>query len=129
MSLTRQTFFYRGALVVGLMPAFFGLNSMLRPEAALKSVEFPVPQDPESRNLAFALMRIYGIRNIVVSYVFTLIWLNGNRRLLGLSLIGALAMCITDGFVSKALLGSGEWFHWSFAPVGTAFVAGLLGYL
>ena len=128
MSLTRDTVFYRGALVFGLIPSIFGLNSLLRPEAALKSVEFPVPTDPESRNLVFALMRIYGIRNVVASYAFTLIWWTGNRRLLGTALFGAIAMIITDGAVSKALIGGGEWNHWSFLPIAFGLCGGLLGW-
>lgn len=125
MSLTRDTFIYRGALAIGLLPAFFGLNSLLRPEASLKAVEFPVPTDPESRKLVFGLMRIYGIRNVVVSFALTLIWLTGNKRFVGLGLLGALSMVITDGLVSKSVTGGGEWNHWSFAPVIGGVVAGL----
>ncbi|KAL2694744.1 hypothetical protein Neosp_001330 [[Neocosmospora] mangrovei] len=95
MSLTRDTFIYRGALVIGLLPSFFGLNSLLRPEGSLKSVEFPVPTDPESRKLVFGLMRIYGIRNVVVSFTLTLIWLTGNKRMLGLGLDGLLPYIYT----------------------------------
>ncbi|KAJ4184915.1 hypothetical protein FALCPG4_002419 [Fusarium falciforme] len=128
MSLTRDTFIYRGALVIGFLPSFFGLNALLRPEASLKSVEFPVPEDPELRKLVFGLMRIYGIRNVVVSFAFTLIWLTGNKRLVGLGLVGALSMAITDGLVSKSVTGGGEWNHWSFVPVIGGFVAGLFGW-
>ncbi|RMJ16209.1 hypothetical protein CDV36_004146 [Fusarium kuroshium] len=128
MSLTRDTFIYRGALIIGLLPSFFGLNSLLRPEASLKSVEFPVPTDPESRKLVFGLMRIYGIRNVVVSFALTLIWLTGNKRFVGLGLLGALSMVITDGLVSKSVTGGGEWNHWSFGPVIGGFVAGLFGW-
>ncbi|KAJ3468249.1 hypothetical protein MRS44_002314 [Fusarium solani] len=108
MSLTRDTFIYRGALVIGLLPSLFGLNALLRPEASLKYVEFPVPEDPESRKLVFGLMRIYGIRNVVVSFALALIWLTGNKRLVGLGLVGGLSMAIADGLQQYSPVPRGQ---------------------
>jgi hypothetical protein len=107
----------------------FGLNALIRPEAALRSVEFPVPAQPESRKLTASLMRIYGIRNVAVSYLLTLIWSTGSEKLMGAGLVAGLAMCCTDGVISKAQIGGGEWNHWSFAPVIAGIQAGLFGYL
>ncbi|KAJ3529567.1 hypothetical protein NM208_g9697 [Fusarium decemcellulare] len=122
----RDSFIYRGALVVGVLPAFFGLSAMLRPEATLTGAEFTVPQDPEARKLVFGLMRIYGVRNLSVSFLMAILWSIGNRKLFGLALFGGLAMCITDGFVSKAVVGHGEWLHWSFVPIVLGFSVPLL---
>ncbi|CAM1511177.1 Fc.00g086900.m01.CDS01 [Cosmosporella sp. VM-42] len=121
-------YFSRGAIAVSMVPAVFGANAILRPDAALQSVQFPVPSDPEARRLARGLMRIYGIRNVAVSYLSILIWSTGDPKLLGMGLFTGLAMCITDGLVSKWLVGGGEWNHWSFAPVIGGLAAGLLGW-
>ncbi len=121
----------RGALGIALLPGFFGLNALLRPEAALRSVQFPVPSataDPQSRKLVRGLMRIYGIRNVVFTYFLTLTWYRGDVRLLGFGLLGALPLVLTDGLVSREIIGGGEWSHWGFAPVIAGVAAGLLGY-
>lgn len=123
-----QPTFSHGALAVGLLPAVFGLHALVKPEAVLKSINFPVPTQPESRKLTASLMRIYGIRNVAISYLLTLIWTTGNQRLMATGLVAGLAMTITDGFVSISQIGGGEWNHWGFTPVIAAVQAGLLGY-
>ncbi|KAJ4265045.1 hypothetical protein NW762_005289 [Fusarium torreyae] len=121
-----DAFFYRGGFILSLIPGYFGLNSMLRPEAMMKAVEFPVPTDPQNRKLTFALMRIYGSRNVVIAYLFALNALNGDKRHMGLGMIGTLFMLVTDGLVSRSLIGGKEWYHWSFIPVYIGFIGGLL---
>lgn len=120
-------YFSRAYIAVSLFPAVFGLNALLRPEAALQSVQFPVPANPVDRKLSRSLMRIYGIRNVGVSYLLALLWSKGDTKYMGLGLISAIAMTITDGVVSKMQIGGGEWNHWSFTPAICGIVAGLLG--
>lgn len=122
-----HSYFSYGALAVGLLPSVFGINALFRPESTLRAVEFPVPAEPEARKLTRSLMRIYGIRNVAISYAMALIWSTGNEKLTGLSLVGGLAICITDGLVSRVQIGGGEWNHWSFAPVIGGIMAGLFG--
>jgi hypothetical protein len=121
-----DTFFYRGAFALSLVPGMFGLSAMIRPEATLKMIEFPVPTEPQSRKLAMSLSRLHGARNIVISYLFVNNALSGDRRLMGMGMIGTLFMLLVDGFVSRSLIGGKEWFHWGYIPVYVAFIGGLL---
>jgi hypothetical protein len=121
-----DTFFYRGAFALSLVPGMFGLSAMIRPEATLKMIEFPIPPEPQSRKLALSLSRLHGARNIVISYLFVNNALSGDRRLMGMGMIGTLFMLLVDGFVSKSLIGGKEWFHWGYIPVYVAFIGGLL---
>ncbi|KAF4339869.1 integral membrane protein [Fusarium beomiforme] len=96
-----DTFFYRGAFVISAIPGLIGINSMLRPEATLKLVKFPIPAEPQSRNVCLSLARLQGARNIVVSYLFINNALTGDRKLMGMGLLGALFMLLTDGFIRR----------------------------
>ncbi|KAF5578601.1 integral membrane protein [Fusarium pseudocircinatum] len=121
-----DTFFYRGAIVISAIPGLIGINSMFRPEATLKTVKFPIPADPQSRKTCLSLARLQGARNIVISYLFINNALTGDKKLMGMGLLGALFMLATDGLVSKSLIGGNEWFHWGYIPVFVAFIGGLL---
>ncbi|KAF5573319.1 integral membrane protein [Fusarium pseudoanthophilum] len=92
-----DTFFYRGAIVISAVPGLIGINSMLRPEATLKIVKFPIPVDPQSRKTCLSLARLQGARNIVISYLFINNALTGDKKLMGMGLLGALFMLATDG--------------------------------
>lgn len=120
-------YFYQGAFAMAFLPSIFGLNAVLRPEAAMRSVQFPVPADPEARKLSRGLMRIYGSRNIAITYLILLAHRTGDRKLTGLSLAVGVYMALVDGFVSRSVIGGGEWSHWGFIPVVGSVVAGLLG--
>jgi hypothetical protein len=73
-------------------------------------------------------MRIYGARNLVVTFLLLLIWSTRNHKLMALSLLGGMEMALVDGLVSKWQIGGGEWNHWSFLPVLGGLVAGLFGW-
>lgn len=118
----------QGALGIAILPGLFGINSIFRPEATLRGVHFPVPSEPTAQKLAFSLLRILSVRNVSVSTLLGLIWLQGDERLLGLGMITTLAMCVVDGFVSRSLIGGGEWNHWCFAPIAAGVSAALLGW-
>lgn len=120
-------YFTHAALGISLLPAVFGLNALFRPTAALRSVDFPVPAagDVQGTKLASSLMRIYGARNLAVSYLLILVWRAGNPRWTGLALLAGGWMAFVDGLVSKDLTGGGEWNHWSFFPIIGGVVGGL----
>lgn len=122
-------YYFKAALVLGIIPALPGLNGILRPDAALRSVGFPVARDAESKKLVHALMRIYGMRNICVSSLMGLISTTGDETLMAMGLASVTMLGIVDGFVSRQLIGGGEWNHWSVSLVAGGLVAGLLGYL
>ncbi|KAK2606479.1 hypothetical protein QQS21_003172 [Conoideocrella luteorostrata] len=126
MSYTSQTLIHRGTLVFGTLPVFLGLNALIRPEAALKAIDFPIPPDGKAQETVFSIIRFYGIRNIAIGYSTILIGIAGNRRLLALNLIGGLAISLVDGFVIKSLRGRGQWKHWGFAPLVLGLVVALL---
>ncbi|KAF5634271.1 integral membrane protein [Fusarium sp. NRRL 52700] len=115
----------RATHVVSLIPALFGINLLTRPEATLQSFQYPIPTDPQAQKLVRGLARIYGCRNLVVSFLFFNISLTGDRKLMSFGYLGALAMCVTDGLVAKNVVGHGEWQHWSFAPLCIGLLIGL----
>lgn len=118
----------RVGLALAMIPAVFGANALLRPEAALASVQFPVPSDAQSRKLTGSLMRIYGFRNVAISYLLALIWSTGDNKLQGYGLAVGLGMSLVDGLISRHQIGGGEWNHWTFAPVISAVCADLISW-
>ena len=121
-------YMFRGSLILGALPIFFGINGMLRPEAHLSSLLLPLHTEPEARKLDYALMRIWGIRNISVGFLLVLIWTLGDERIMGTALCAGLAVSLTDGFVSRALIGGGELQHWSFTGACAVTMMGLFGW-
>ncbi|KAF5966108.1 integral membrane protein [Fusarium bulbicola] len=119
---------FNGSLGLGLMLVGLGLNATLRPNNHLKSLEFPIPTEPLAKKFSLALMRIWGIRNITVGVLISIIWTTGDENLMAKALSAALAMPITDGFVSRIIIGGGETQHWVFPPLLVVMIAGLFGY-
>ena len=105
-----------------------GLNGMARPAGHLWALQFPVPAEPAARKLSFALMRIWSVRNIAVGSLLALIWRTGDDRLLAHGLAAGAALAVTDGFVSRSLIGGGEAQHWMVPPVLAVIMAGLYGW-
>ena len=119
---------FNGSLGLGLMLVAMGTNATLRPNAHLKSLEFPVHSEPQLKKLNHALMRIWGIRNISVGLLLSILWTTGDERLMGMGLCVSLGLPITDGFVSRLLIGGGETQHWVFPPLLMVMIAGLFGW-
>ena len=119
---------YKSSLAISLIPALFGLNGMFRPDAHLRALYFPAHSDPTAHKLSHALMRIWAIRNLSISFLLSIVWSVGDEKLMGTAMGAGLAICITDGFVSRALIGGGEGQHWGFAPVLAGMMSGLLGW-
>ncbi|KAF4445539.1 hypothetical protein F53441_10736 [Fusarium austroafricanum] len=115
----------RAAHVASLLPALFGINLLTRPEATLESFQYTVPKDPEARSLVSGLARIYGSRNVVISFLLFNISLSGNRKLMSYGFLGAIGMALTDGFVAKAVIGDGQWQHWGFVPIVVGLLIGI----
>ena len=105
-----------------------GLNASFRPEAHLTALEFPIPKDAEAKKFAYALMRIWGIRNISVGLLLTLIWSSGDEKLMAKALGVTILLPVTDGFVSRIIIGGGETQHWVFPPLLALISAGLFGW-
>ncbi|PNP81457.1 hypothetical protein FNYG_05263 [Fusarium nygamai] len=119
---------FNGSLGLGLMLVGLGLNATLRPNDHLQRLEFPIPTEPLAKKFSLALMRIWGIRNITVGVLISIIWTTGDEKLMAKALSAALAMPITDGFVSRIIIGGGETQHWVFPPLLVVMAAGLFGY-
>ncbi|KAF5611941.1 hypothetical protein FCIRC_13139 [Fusarium circinatum] len=119
---------FNGSLGLGLMLVGLGLNATLRPNNHLQNLEFPIPTEPLAKKFSLALMRIWGIRNITVGVLISIIWNTGDEKLMAKALSAALAMPITDGFVSRIIIGGGETQHWVFPPLLVVMIAGLFGY-
>ncbi|KAJ4017885.1 hypothetical protein NW752_001791 [Fusarium irregulare] len=112
-----ENLLHRSNQVMALFPGLIGLNLLIRPEATLQQMNFTIPAEPQARKLTRGLARIYGIRNVVVTVLFTRLSLTKDPGMVNLAYTGALAMCLTDGIVAKSVIGHGEWMHWVFAPV------------
>ncbi|KAF5700445.1 integral membrane protein [Fusarium globosum] len=119
---------FNGSLGLGLMIVGLGLNATLRPNDHLQRLEFPIPTEPLAKKFSLALMRIWGIRNITVGVLISIIWTTGDENLMAKALSAALAMPVTDGFVSRIIIGGGETQHWVFPPLLVVMIAGLFGY-
>lgn len=119
---------FNASLGLGLMLVALGINAALRPNAHLTSLKFPIYSEPQLQSLNHALMRIWGIRNISFGLLLSAIWASGNETLMGIGLCISIALLITDGFVSRMLIGGGETQHWVFPPILALMAAGLLGW-
>ncbi|KAF5578268.1 hypothetical protein FPCIR_11671 [Fusarium pseudocircinatum] len=119
---------FNGSLGLGLMLVGLGLNATLRPNDHLQRLEFSIPTEPLAKKFSLALMKIWGIRNITVGVLISIIWTTGNENLMAKALSAALAMPITDGFVSRIVIGGGETQHWMFPPLLVVMAAGLFGF-
>ncbi|RKL08358.1 hypothetical protein BFJ71_g1648 [Fusarium oxysporum] len=119
---------FNSSLGLGLMIGSLGLNATFRPNDHLQRLEFPVPTEPLAKKFSLALMKIWGIRNITVGVLISLIWTTGDETLMAKALSAALAMPVTDGFVSRIIIGGGETQHWVFPPLLVVMIAGLFGY-
>ncbi|RBR12775.1 uncharacterized protein FIESC28_08477 [Fusarium coffeatum] len=120
------SFFHRGSIVLSIVPGLFGLLAVTKPESMLKLIEFPIPTEPQNRKLACALARLHGIRNIILCSLFINNALTGDKNLIAANLAAIVFMMLGDGFVSRSLLGRGEWLHWGYIPFYGGFIAGLL---
>lgn len=117
----------QASLGLSIILGSFGLNATFRPDAHLQALGFPAHTEPKAQKLNYALMRIWGIRNLTVSAILALIWNTGNTRLMAQALCAVLPIPVVDGFASRALIGGGAGQHWSFPPVLAVIIAGLFG--
>lgn len=118
---------YNSSLGISLMLVGLGLNASFRPDAHLRALEFPVPSEPLARKFSHALMRIWGIRNISVGLLLSVIWTAKDEGLMAKALCAVLTLPVTDGFVSRLVIGGGEFQHWIFPPITVVMIAGLFG--
>lgn len=123
--------FTQAYFAVNLFPIGFGINGLFRPNAHLRALGFPVPNkmtENQSYKLSNALMRIWSVRNLSISFLGILVWSTGDARLMAKALVPAIAIATMDGFVSRLLIGGGETQHWVFPPVLMLLMAGLFGW-
>lgn len=121
-------YFANASLFLSTGLVLLGLNGMIRPEAHLAALQFPVPVEPQAKKLSYALMRIWGVRNIAVGSLLSLIWRTGDERMLATGLAAGVALATTDGFVSRMLTGGGATQHWIVPPILAVIMSGLYGW-
>ncbi|KAF5704606.1 isoamyl alcohol oxidase [Fusarium mundagurra] len=97
---------FNGSLGLGLMLVGLGLNATLRPNDHLQRLEFPIPTEPLAKKFSLALMKLWGIRNITVGVLISIIWTTGDENLMAKALSATLAMPITDGNLNMRLLSN-----------------------
>ena len=80
-------------------------------------------------------MRLFGARDIAVGLTTLAIWYYGdgrggaNHKVLGLAMLAGSLIVAVDGWVSRLVIGKGEWNHWGFVPLNIAIGVGLLGWV
>lgn len=120
--------------VVAAVPTAVGALILAKPQFAFDILSFPPPTALSDHTLALGLSRIFGARDLAVGITTFAIWwsgrkANGNTKnhLLGVAMLSGALMVVTDGFVSRSVIGKGEWTHWGFAPLNIGLGLGLLG--
>lgn len=134
------------AAVFGVLPCALGINALLRPRSALQIFQFPLPASPDAHKLVDALLQFYGARNVTIGISTLTAWYFGDRNVLGGIMLSGCVVVAVDGWVTKRLIGRGEWYvtsrmfsfleslltwsrmHWALLPVGLGLGGGLLGW-
>src|SRR5689334_1833552 len=102
--------FTRAYLSLQVFPAAFGINGILRPNAHLTALGFPIPNETsqnQSYKLSQALMLIWGVRNLSISFLGYLVWTTGDAQLMAKALVPTIAIATMDGTVSRLLIEGG----------------------
>lgn len=97
----------------------FGVNALLRPANALEFYELALPAEDGARQVAEALLAVYGVRDIFMGAAIFAAAYFGNNKVLGWILVAGSAVAFADGAVCRVYAGTGEWSHWGYAPVFT----------
>ena len=114
------------AAVIGLIPTAIGICAILRPQLGLSILQFPTPTAPKVRTLVHGLIRIYGARDLAIGLTTLAIWHFGGAgqgnevgcMILGCSTLAGVLLVAVDGWMSKVVIGRGEWNHWGGIPIG-----------
>jgi hypothetical protein len=113
--------------VISVFACGVGVNAILRPQTALKLLEFPTPAASSDQKLVNNLMRIYGARNIAMGLSTAITAYLGHTTALGCIFFGNSIVAVVDGFVSRDQIGRGEWNHWGFLSISFGLGSALLG--
>ena len=118
-------YFANTAAGVGGMVGAIGVTALLSPDTALTKIfEFPNVRGIQDRKTVSGLLQIFGIRDLALGLSVLAAWYHGCRhgdntgyKTLGSILLLGCLVSITDGLVSRKVIGKGEWRHWGFVPV------------
>ena len=105
----------------------FGINATFRPRSGLEVFEFSAPSGADEQKLVDNLIVLYGTRDIYMGVTLAVAWYFANRTIMGWSLLAGSGVVMVDGIVNHAVIGRGQWKHWSYGPVMAAVGAALLG--
>lgn len=116
------------ANIIGTIFVAAGINAILRPTDALTYFEYHTPPTgAKDRQMVDSLLAIYGVRDIFMGFSIYAATLTGTKKSLGWTLVFASAVAFADGVITKSANGTGEWGHWSYAPVLTVVGSFLVG--
>ena len=125
------------AATIATIPTAIGIFSLAQPASTLEQLKFPPPKQDHA--LVYGLMRIIAARNIAIGLSVIGIWYHTCRnagssggagfKALGTAMLGLGIFTAVDGWVTKGLLGEGEWAHWGLVPVNVGIGVGLLGWV
>lgn len=125
-----------GAAVMSGMVAATGAAGILQPQMLLNVLEFPGGSTTQDQKTVIGLTRLLAARDLAMAAPGLAIWYYGrngtigdSNKLLGIVMLLGSVVTTTDGFVSKAVIGRKELFHWGFTPVLVGLGVGLLGWI
>lgn len=128
MPLSQNSWLYNSGLALGAVPTIFGIQLILKPDSAFDFLGFPRPSDAAGQRVAESFCMFMGARDLILGWCTFVAWRSGNRRVLGLTMLGAAGLTVMDGLVQLRQVGEGVWLHWSFTPVGVGLAGALLGW-
>lgn len=126
-NITRPTiplhYYVNTGAALGLFITGINFYGLLRPRMTLTQLDFPLPIAPTDRTVVDGLIRMFCGTRIALGASMLGMWYHGSTKALGFSVLAGSVMAVVDGWVSRLVVGKGEWMHWGALPV--SFVVGL----
>ena len=120
------------AACTSLVPLVMGIYGAIDPGSAMQSAFQWKVHNPEDKEVAYSLMKLYSYRSIGLGLGGIVLWYSGDRRAQGLVSLTGVVIALGDGLTAYQHSG-GDFAegmkHWFAIPISIGFGAGLLGWI